>query len=117
MRTLFFALLLISAASAQVCHVYKTFNAAANAGVLLDTIIVPEQFNVGSVRVSNLVLGHPDPSKLELSLMHKSGPEVAFTTSALKASGAAYEPQQPFNGGAAGKWVLRITDSQPGADT
>lgn len=125
MRTLavfVLALGLLGAASAQPsCRVYKTFNAVANTALVQDTIVVPDSFPVGSVRVSNLVLGHPDVSSLQLALMQRATADGAFTESPLAAAKdqtGSFTPQAAINGGqpAAGQYVLRITDNQPGAD-
>lgn len=124
MKTLavFVLVLGLAVASAQpTCHVYKTFNAVANTAVLQDTILVQDSFPVGSVRVSNLVLGHPNVSSLQLALMHRATANDAFTESAMAPAQdqiGSFTPQAPVNAGqpAAGQYVLRITDNQPGAD-
>jgi subtilisin-like proprotein convertase family protein len=112
----------LAVASAQpTCRVYKTFNAVANTGMVQDTIVVPDTFPVGSVRVSNLVLGHPNVSSLQLALMQRPTANEAFTQTILAPAQDqvnSYTPQAAMNAGqpATGQYVLRITDSQPGAE-
>jgi subtilisin-like proprotein convertase family protein len=117
---LVFLALGVAAANAQpVCSVFKTFNAAANTGLVQDTIVVPDSFVVGTAQVSNMVIGHPAPDTLVLSLLHKTSPDAAPMTSALKPADTfgVFAPATSANGqAAAGQWVLRIEDTQPGAE-
>jgi hypothetical protein len=120
--TVFLLALGLAVASAQpTCRVYKTFNAVANTGMVQDTIVVPDTFPVGSARVSNLVLGHPDVASLQMTLLQRPTANDAFTESALAPAAdqvGSYTPQAAMNAGqpATGQYVLRITDSQPGAE-
>ena len=67
-----------------ICRTYKNFNAAvSNSGTLLDTISVPDAYSVGSVRVASLSLGHPEPSTLQLSLLHRAAPNAPLASSPL----------------------------------
>lgn len=108
---------LLTPTNAQpTCRVFKTFNAAANTGLVQDTIVVPDSFPVSSIQVTNMVLGHPQVSSLQMSLIHKVG-DTAQAPVALAASPSmvgAYAPSTPVNGDAAGSWVLRVEDTQPG---
>lgn len=108
-------------AAAPSCRVFKTFNAAANTGMVQDTIVVDSSFPAGSAQVSNMVLGHPDVNTLKMNLLHKPTPEAQLTAYALTESASvppfyAYTTSTPINGDAAGQWVIRIQDTQPGAE-
>lgn len=106
-------------AAAPSCRVFKTFNAAANTGIVQDTIVVASSFPAGSAQVSNMVLGHPAVTTLKMTLLHKATPEAQPTAYPLTASASmlgAYTPSAPVSGNAAGQWVIRIEDTQPGAE-
>jgi hypothetical protein len=60
-----------AAVSAQPCRVYQSFSAAANAGLIQDTIVIPESFTVGTAKITNVVLGHPTVSDLQYMLLHR----------------------------------------------
>jgi hypothetical protein len=101
------------------CRVFKTFNAAANTGMVQDTIVVANSLPEGSATVSNMVLGHPAVNTLQMTLLHKATPEAQPTAYTLAPSASmlgAYTPSTPVNGDASGQWVLRIEDTQPGAE-
>ncbi len=112
----------LAVASAQpTCRVYKTFNAVANTAMVQDTIVVQDPIPVGNVRVSNLVLGHPNVTSLQMALMHRATANDAFTESALAPAPdqlGTFVPKAVVNAGqpATGQYVLRITDSLPGTE-
>jgi len=119
MKLLFLVLLGLAVAHAQpTCRVYKTFNTVANTGMVQDTINVPESFPVASAKVSNMIIGHPDASTLQLALLHRETPASEFSTIVLKPSGDlnTFIPEAPVNGASTGQWVVRITDSLPGSE-
>lgn len=111
------AVLVAAAHAEQPCHVYKTFRTVANSTVLLDTIIVSDDLPVTAVEVSRVSIYHPAPDTLSLSLAHIGGADVGLAPVALQpaASPSVFVPDTPMDTGSAGRWVLRIIDSQPEA--
>lgn len=106
-----------------VCRVLKSFNAVANTGMVQDTLNMPDAFPVGNIKVSNLVLGHPDVASLQMTLLHRATPDAAFTSAPLtpaKDLAGAYAPDSVANvigqSASNGQWVLRVVDAQPGAE-
>lgn len=97
---------------------YKAFRSTANSTVLLDTILVTDDFPVSSATVSSISLHHGLADTLGLFLAHVGGPDVLLAPAVLRPAADAagvYEPEAVVATSSAGQWVLKVVDKQPGA--